>query len=79
METLKINYNNNSSVLCELGKKYDSDCHPYTLFYDGLFKHKKYEALNIAKLGNHMVAGSYLCGESILQILKYMGLITIMN
>ena len=53
-ETLKMNYNNNSSELCELGKKYDTDkssqrsnvtnnrhCHPYTLFYDSIFKNKK--------------------------------------
>ena len=54
MKSLKINYINNSSELCEIGKKYDTDkssqrnnvtdhrhCHPYTLFYDGLFKNKK--------------------------------------
>ena len=50
IETLKINYINNSCELGEIGKKYDTDkssqryngyCHPYTLFYDGLFKDKK--------------------------------------
>lgn len=64
METLKINYNNNSSELCILGQKYDTDkssqrnnvtdsrhCHPYTLFYDGLFKNKKNKHLKIAELG----------------------------
>ena len=64
METLKINYNSNKSELCEIGKKYDTDkssqrnnvtdsrhCHPYTLFYDGLFKNKKNEKLEIAELG----------------------------
>lgn len=64
METLKINYNNNSSELCEIGKKYDTDkssqrnnvtdfrhCHPYTIFYDGLFRNKKNENLKIAELG----------------------------
>jgi predicted O-methyltransferase YrrM len=64
METLKINYINNSSELCEIGKKYDTDkssqrinvtdtrhCHPYTLFYDGLFSNKKDEYLKIAELG----------------------------
>lgn len=64
MTTLKINYLNNSSELCEIGKKYDTDkssqrnnvtndrhCHPYTLFYDGLFKNKKEEQLKIAELG----------------------------
>jgi predicted O-methyltransferase YrrM len=51
-------------VLCEIGKKYDTDkssqrsnvtdfrhCHPYTLFYDSLFKHKRNEKLKIAELG----------------------------
>jgi predicted O-methyltransferase YrrM len=64
MESLKIHYNHNSSELCELGKKYDTDkssqrnnvtdfrhCHPYTLFYDGLFKSKKDKNLKIAELG----------------------------
>lgn len=64
MNTLKINYQSNSSELCEIGKKYDTDkssqrnnvtdvrhCHPYTLFYEGLFKNKKDETLKIAELG----------------------------
>ena len=64
MNALKINYKSNSSELCEIGKKYDTDkssqrnnvtdrrhCHPYTLFYDGLFKNKKDETLKIAELG----------------------------
>lgn len=64
METLKIDYKNNSSELCEIGKNYDTDkssqrsnavgnrhCHPYTLFYDALFKQKKDEQLKIAELG----------------------------
>jgi predicted O-methyltransferase YrrM len=64
MNTLKINYKSNTSELCEIGKKYDTDkssqrnnvsnsrhCHPYTLFYDGLFKNKKDKPLKIAELG----------------------------
>ena len=64
MFTLKINYKSNSSELCEIWKKYDTDkssqrmnvtntryCHPYTLFYDGLFKNKKDETLKIAEIG----------------------------
>jgi predicted O-methyltransferase YrrM len=64
MDTLKINYNFNSSLLCEIGKKFDTDkssqrsnvtnsrhCHPYTLFYDGLFRNKKNDNLTIAELG----------------------------
>jgi predicted O-methyltransferase YrrM len=64
METLRINYNNTISDLCLIGKKYDTDkssqrndvtdtrhCHPYTLFYDSLFKNKKNEQLKIAELG----------------------------
>jgi SAM-dependent methyltransferase len=62
--TLKLNYINNTSVLCEIGKKYDTDkssqrnnvtdyrhCHPYTLFYEGLFKNSKDKELKIAELG----------------------------
>jgi len=64
METLHIHYLTNSSELCEIGKKYDTDktsqrnnvtdyrhCHPYTLFYDGLFKNSKSKNLKIAELG----------------------------
>ena len=64
MLTLKINYNNNKSELCEIGKKYDTDkssqrnnvtddrhCHPYTLFYEGLFRNNKNKNLKIAELG----------------------------
>lgn len=64
METLKINYNENISELCEIGRKYDTDkssqrnnvtnyrhCHPYTLFYEGLFKNNKSKNLKIAELG----------------------------
>ena len=64
MLTFKINYNSNKSELCEIGKTYDTDkssqrlnvtdmrhCHPYTLFYDALFKNKKNEKLEIAELG----------------------------
>jgi predicted O-methyltransferase YrrM len=64
MKTIKINYNENKSQLCEIGKKYDTDktsqrtnvtdyrhCHPYTLFYEGLFRNNKNENLKIAELG----------------------------
>ena len=64
MSCLKLNYLTNVSTLCNLGRKYDTDkssqrnnvtdhrhCHPYTLFYDGLFKGKKDENLKIAELG----------------------------
>jgi SAM-dependent methyltransferase len=70
MDSLKINYLENSSELCEIGKKYDTDkssqrnnvtnerhCHPYTLFYDGLFKNKKNKNLKIAEFG---IGGSIL-------------------
>uniref|UniRef100_A0A6C0HRE8 Methyltransferase domain-containing protein n=1 Tax=viral metagenome TaxID=1070528 RepID=A0A6C0HRE8_9ZZZZ len=62
--SLKINYKSNSSEMCKIGRKYDTDkssqrnnvtnkrhCHPYTLFYDGLFKSKRNEKLKIAELG----------------------------
>lgn len=64
MKSLKINYLDNSSELCKIGQKYDTDkssqrnnvtnirhCHPYTLFYDGLFRNRKEEHLKIAELG----------------------------
>ncbi len=64
MTTLKINYGSNKSELCEIGRKYDTDkssqrnnvsdtrhCHPYTLFYENLFKNKRNEKLTIAELG----------------------------
>lgn len=59
-----IDYKSNKSLLCEIGKKYDTDkssqrinvsdvrhCHPYTLFYDSIFKNNKDEKLFIAELG----------------------------
>ena len=62
--SLNIDYKSNSSYLCELGKKYDTDkssqrsnvsnsrhCHPYTLFYNDLFKHKCGNMLDIAEIG----------------------------
>ena len=64
ISSLHIDYKSKSSELCQIGKKYDTDkssqrndvtnlkyCHPYTLFYDGLFKGKKDEYLEIAELG----------------------------
>ena len=64
MKTLQINYHSESSELCEIGKKYDTDkssqrtnvthyrhCHPYTLFYDSLFKNRRNESLQLAELG----------------------------
>ena len=64
MDTLKLDYKSNTSLLCEIGKKFDTDkssqrsnvtntrhCHPYTLFYDGLFRNKKNDNLTIAELG----------------------------
>jgi SAM-dependent methyltransferase len=77
MISLNINYHRNSSELCEIGKKYDTDkssqrsnvtntrhCHPYTLFYDTLFKNKKNEELEIAELG-------ILEGSSLLMWMEY--------
>lgn len=64
MCSLNIDYKSNCSELCLIGQKYDTDkssmrynvtnqrhCHPYTLFYDSLFKSKKNEKLEIAELG----------------------------
>jgi predicted O-methyltransferase YrrM len=64
MTTIKIDYKSNSTELCNIGRKYDTDkssqrsyvsdirhCHPYTLFYNDLFKNKRNENLKIAELG----------------------------
>ena len=64
MKSLSINYKSSKSILCDIGKKYDTDkssqrsnvtnvrhCHPYTLFYDSLFNMKRKERYNIAEIG----------------------------
>jgi predicted O-methyltransferase YrrM len=63
-ETLRIDYKTNKSELCELGRIYDTDkssqrdcpnnityCHPYTLFYENLFRNVKNSPLKIAEIG----------------------------
>jgi predicted O-methyltransferase YrrM len=63
-KSLNIDYKINKTNLCEIGQKYDTDkssqrlnvtdkrhCHPYTLFYDSLFKDRKNQNLDIAELG----------------------------
>jgi SAM-dependent methyltransferase len=63
-DTLRIDYKSNKSELCELGRIYDTDkssqrdnpidiryCHPYTIFYEGLFRSIKNHNLKIAELG----------------------------
>ena len=62
--SLNVNYKSTTSRLCELGKKYDTDkssqrsnvsnirhCHPYTLFYNSIFKNKCNDSLNIGEIG----------------------------
>jgi predicted O-methyltransferase YrrM len=62
--SLNIDYKSQKTILCDIGKKYDTDkssqrenvtdyrhCHPYTLFYDSLFTSKKNDNLTIAELG----------------------------
>jgi SAM-dependent methyltransferase len=64
--SIHIDYKSNKSELCEIGRIYDTDkssqrdnrsdnahrhCHPFTLFYDKLFKHRRNDKLNIAELG----------------------------
>jgi predicted O-methyltransferase YrrM len=61
---MKLHYNTNKSDLCEIGRKFDTDkssqrdnvtnsrhCHPYTLFYNGLFGDYKEKDLEIAEIG----------------------------
>jgi len=60
--SLKMRYGTNSSELCEIGRRYDTDkssqrknteghVHPYTLFYEGLFAQRRNDKLKIAELG----------------------------
>jgi hypothetical protein len=64
MISLNINYKFNQSELCEIGAKFDTDksslrqgitndrhCHPYTLFYNSLFKEHRHKNLNVAEIG----------------------------
>jgi SAM-dependent methyltransferase len=67
MQSFKIDYKTNCSELCVIGRNYDTDkssqrvnpyykvhSHPYTLFYDSLFRSKKDEPLNIAEIGIYL-------------------------
>ncbi len=62
--SFQIDYKESSSELCWLGARYDTDkssqrrnvtsyrhCHPYTLFYDSVFKGRRGENLVIGELG----------------------------
>jgi predicted O-methyltransferase YrrM len=62
--SFNINYHAKKNTLCEIGRKYDTDkssqrdnvtdirhCHPYTLFYNSIFKNYRNEPLRIAELG----------------------------
>jgi len=64
MFSLNIDYKNMACELCFIGAKYDTDkssqrkntsdtrhCHPYTLFYNSLFKQQKTQELKIAEIG----------------------------
>lgn len=75
MKSFNINYHHSSSELCEIGRKYDTDKssqrdnanahrhrHPYTLFYEHLFRNKRDCTLTIAELGI-LYGGSLLMWE----------------
>jgi predicted O-methyltransferase YrrM len=62
--SFNIDYKNMACDLCRIGSKYDTDksslrknvtntrhCHPYTLFYNALFKNQKNDKLKIAEIG----------------------------
>lgn len=63
MISLHVDYKNISTELCEIGAKYDVDassqrkdvtndrhCHPFTIFYDSLFKNYRNNNLNVGVL-----------------------------
>jgi len=62
--SFSIHYHSQSSELCEIGAKYDTDkssqrkninnnrhCHPYTLFYHSLFQKKRHQPIHLAEIG----------------------------
>ena len=64
MQSFHIDYKTRTTELCELGAKYDSAksplrkrgnaaraCHPFTVFYNALFKQHRDKALSIAEVG----------------------------
>jgi predicted O-methyltransferase YrrM len=64
MISLNINFKNTKTELCDIGAKYDTDkssqrqnitdfrhCHPYTIFYNSLFKNNRNDNINIAEIG----------------------------
>ena len=77
MESYHLDYKSFSTELCWIGRKYDTDkssqrndvsdhrhCHPYTIFYNTLFKSKRETPIVIAELG-------ILYGASLLMWAEY--------
>lgn len=64
MVSIHIDYKSCSSDLCDIGAKHDTDkssqrkdisddrhCHPYTMFYQSLFKSKKEDQIVVGEIG----------------------------
>jgi hypothetical protein len=64
MFSLKLDYKSLKTELCDIGAKYDTDCssqranvtndrhcHPYTIFYDSLFKNYRTSDISLAEIG----------------------------
>ena len=64
MLSLNLDYKALKTDLCVIGAKYDTDsssqrenvsaerhCHPYTIFYDSMFKHMREAEVSIAEIG----------------------------
>ena len=64
MLSLNFDYKSLKTDLCEIGAIYDTDsssqrihvsderhCHPYTIFYDSLFKHSRDSNITMAEIG----------------------------
>jgi len=89
MKTIKINFNNCESELCEISKKYNciksskiddltKNCRAYTLFYDSIFNSKKDTSLNIALIGSNSYLSlwkEYFKNSSIFNFESYVDLI----
>ena len=64
MPTLKLNYQNNSSELCEIGRKYGVH-RAATLFYDGLFRTNKTAPLHLGVSGDLAMWKAYFTNSTL--------------
>jgi len=67
MPTLKLNYQNNTSELCEIGRKYGIN-RAATLFYDGLFRTNKTAPLHLGVSGDLAMWKAYFTNSTLHEV-----------